>query len=141
MNKADIVDVLERIAVLLELKGENPFKIRAYAAGARALENLETDLGEVIAAGRLGAVKGIGSALVDKIEALHVTGELDYYTELQAWIAPGLIEMLEIPGWGAKRSKNFMMRWGSIPSRNYRRFVRRDKLPPEALAPSRRRKS
>ena len=48
MNKADIVDVLEDIAVLLELKGENPFKIRAYSTGARALETMEEDVGELI---------------------------------------------------------------------------------------------
>ena len=105
MNKADIVDILEDIAVLLELKGENPFKIRAYATGARALETMEADLGDVIAAGELGAMRGIGSALVDKIETLHATGELDYYTELRASVAPGLIEMLDIPGLGGKKVK------------------------------------
>lgn len=105
MDKADIVEVLETIAVLLELKGENPFKIRAYQTGARALENMETDLGAVIEAGELGTVKGIGSALVDKIETLHATGALPYYTELRESVAPGLIEMLEIPGLGGKKVK------------------------------------
>lgn len=105
MKKADIVDILEDIAVLLELKGENPFKIRAYTTGARALETLEDDLGELIEADKLGSVKGIGSALVEKIETLHSTGELKYYTDLRASIAPGLIEMLEIPGLGGKKVK------------------------------------
>ena len=103
MNKADIVAILEDIAVLLELKGENPFKIRAYTSGARALETMELDLGEVIAAGRLASVRGIGPALVEKIETLHATGALRYYTELRASVAPGLIEMLEIPGLGGKK--------------------------------------
>jgi DNA polymerase (family 10) len=105
MNKADIVAILEDIAVLLELKGENPFKIRAYTAGARALETMDADLGEVIAAGQLAGLRGIGSALVEKIETLHATGELDYYTELRASVAPGLIEMLQIPGLGGKKVK------------------------------------
>ncbi|MGB0258743.1 MAG: DNA polymerase/3'-5' exonuclease PolX, partial [Coraliomargarita sp.] len=105
MNKADIVAILEDIAVLLELKGENPFKIRAYSAGARVLDTLEDDLAEVIGQGRLSSIKGIGSALVDKIETLHATGELDYYTELRASVAPGLIEMLQIPGLGGKKVK------------------------------------
>ena len=105
MNKADIVDVLEDIAVLLELKGENPFKIRAYSTGARVLETMEDDLGELIETERLSAVKGIGSALVEKIETLHATGELAYYTELRASVAPGLIEMLDIPGLGGKKVK------------------------------------
>ena len=59
MNKSDIVAILEDIAVLLELKGENPFKIRAYSAGARVLDTLEEDLGDVIAEGRLGSIKGL----------------------------------------------------------------------------------
>jgi DNA polymerase (family 10) len=105
MKKAEIVEVLEDIAVLLELKGENPFKIRAYATGARALDTMEDDLDEVIAAERLGSIKGIGSALVNKIETLYNTGELEYYTKLRASIAPGLITMLEIPGLGGKKVK------------------------------------
>jgi DNA polymerase (family 10) len=105
MNKADIVDVLEDIAVLLELKGENPFKIRAYATGARVLETMEDDLGAIIKAGELASVKGIGSALVEKIETLYSTGELPYYSKLRDSVAPGLIEMLEIPGLGGKKVK------------------------------------
>lgn len=105
MDKADIVEVLEEIAVLLELKGENPFKIRAYQAGARALETLEDDLDELIEAGELGSIKGIGSALVDKIETLRKTGELEFYAKLRASVAPGLIEMLSIPGLGGKKVK------------------------------------
>lgn len=105
MDKADIAEILEEIAVLLELKGENPFKIRAYQTGARALETMEDDLGALIDAHELGSVKGIGSALVDKIETLHATGELTYYTELRDSVAPGLIEMLDIPGLGGKKVK------------------------------------
>lgn len=105
MNKADIVDILEDIAVLLELKGDNPFKIRAYSGGARVLEMMEEDLGDVIAEERLDAIKGIGSALVDKIKTLYATGELEYYTKLRESISPGLIEMLEIPGLGGKKVK------------------------------------
>ena len=103
MDKADIVKVLEDIALLLELKGENPFKIRAYSTGARALETLEEDLGELIEGERLEQIKGMGAALVEKIETLYTTGTLDYYTKLRASIAPGLIEMLEIPGLGGKK--------------------------------------
>ena len=105
MDKADIVNVLESIAVLLEIKGDNPFKIRAYQSGARALETMEEDLGELIAEGKLAGMRGIGSALVDKIETLHATGELEFYTKLRASVAPGLIEMLEIPGLGGKKVK------------------------------------
>lgn len=103
MDKASIVGILEEIAVLLELKGENPFKVRAYQNGARALESMEESLEEVINEERLGEVKGIGKALIDKITTLNQTGRLDYYDDLKASVAPGLVEMLEIPNFGPKK--------------------------------------
>lgn len=103
MNKAAIIEVLRDISVLLELKGDNPFKIRAYSAGVRALEAMEEELEQVISENRLGSVKGIGSALESKIRTLYETGELEYYTQLQHSVEPGLIEMLEIPGLGGKK--------------------------------------
>jgi len=105
MEKSDIVEVLESIAELLELKGENTFKVRAYQSGARALEGLEEDLGVLIEEKRLGQVKGIGNALVDKITTLHETGELEYFEDLRASVPPGMVDMLDIPGLGPKKIK------------------------------------
>lgn len=105
MEKASIVEILEEIGTLLELKGENPFKVRAYQNGARALEKMDASLADVIGEERLGSIKGVGKALVDKITTLHQTGELAYYTELKASVAPGLVEMLEIPNFGPKKIK------------------------------------
>jgi DNA polymerase (family 10) len=105
VTKNEIADVLNEIAVLLDLKGENPFKIRAYQSGARVLESLEEDLGKIIAEDRLASMKGIGEALVKKITELYATGKLKYYDELCASVAPGLVEMLEIPGLGGKKIK------------------------------------
>ena len=103
LSKKEIAGVLNSIGTLLELKGENPFKVRAYQAGAWAVEALEEDLGGVIAEGRLSDIKGIGAALTQKITELHETGRLRFYDELRASVAPGLIELLEIPGLGAKK--------------------------------------
>lgn len=103
MDKASIAQILDDIAALLELKGENPFKVRAYQAGARALESLNEDLATVIAEERLGKIKGIGQALVEKITTLHTEGSLPYYDELRASVPDGLVEMLEIPGLGPKK--------------------------------------
>lgn len=103
MTKNEIADILSDIAVLLELKGENPFKTRAYQTGARALESLEEDLGTIIAESRLQEIKGVGEALAKKIIELHTTGKLKFYEELKASIPPGHVEMLEIPGLGAKK--------------------------------------
>lgn len=104
MTKNEIADVLNEIGVLLELKGENPFKIRAYQSGARTLESLEDDeLDRLVSEEKLGGVKGIGKALVEKITELHTTGKLEFFEKLQASIEPGLVEMLDIPGLGAKK--------------------------------------
>lgn len=105
MNKDQIAEILEEIGVLLELKGENPFKTRAYANAARTLEGLTTPLSTLIAENRLGDIKGIGEALQKKIIELSTTGKLPYYDELKASIPPGLIEMLHIPGVGPKKVK------------------------------------
>lgn len=96
---------MEEIAVFLELQGENPFKVRAYQTGARALDALETDLGELIASGEIAKVPGLGRALAEKVTILVQTGGLPYYDELKASIPPGLIEMLEVPGLGPKKIK------------------------------------
>lgn len=105
MDKNAIAAVLSEIALLLELKGENPFKFRAYQSGARVLESLDEDLAEIIAESRLTSIKGIGKALALKIETLHQTGQLEYYDNLVASVPPGLVEMLEIPGLGPKKIK------------------------------------
>ena len=105
MDKKDIADVLDQIGTMLEIKGENPFKVRAYFSGARTLQVLEEDLGTVIAEGRLGEFKGSGKALTEKIGTLFQTGELEFFEKLKTSIPDGLLELLEIPGLGGKKIK------------------------------------
>jgi DNA polymerase (family 10) len=106
MNKTAIADVLSHIATLLELTGENPFKIRAYTSGARQLQSLEqSELETLLREERLQSVKGIGAALAQQIGELHATGRSTLLEQLQASIAPGLVEMLEVPGLGPKKVK------------------------------------
>ena len=88
---------------MLELKGENPFKTRAYANAARTLEALGEPLEKLVAEKRLGEVKGIGEALEQKITELVETGKLKYYDDLKASVAPGLVAMLELSGLGPKK--------------------------------------
>ena len=105
MTKQAIAQALDEIAVLLELKGENPFKIRAYTNGARIVKGVETDLETFIADARAKKVKGIGDALAEKIETLYRTRQLDYLDELRAEFPDGLTDLLRIPGLGAKKVK------------------------------------
>ena len=115
MTKNEIADVLAEIGTLLELKGENPFKTRAYQAGARALEAIEDEeLAALIREERLKSVKGIGDALAQKIGELHATGKLEFFEKLKASIEPGLIEMLEVPGLGPKKIRALNEKLGLV---------------------------
>src|SRR5580692_9880304 len=105
MDKEKIAEILSEIGVLLELKGENPFKTRAYANAARTLETLTEPLDKLVAEERLGEIKGIGDALQKKITELVTTGKLAYYEDLKASTPPGLLEMMQIPGVGPKKVK------------------------------------
>src|SRR5438093_10190252 len=105
MDKDGVAEILNQIGILLELKGENPFKTRAYANAARALESLAEPLEKLVAENRLGEIKGTGEALQKKITALVTTGTLTYYDALKASVPPGLVEMLQIPGLGPKKIK------------------------------------
>ena len=103
MDKRAIAKVLEEIGLLLELKGENPFKSNAYYNAARTIESLTEDVTELIASGRIRDLKGIGAALAEKLAELIGTGRLTYYEELKQSVPPGLLEMTAIPGMGPKK--------------------------------------
>ena len=105
MDKESVAGILVDIGTLLELKGENPFKTRAYVNAARTLESLTEPLDTIVAEQRLGEIKGIGDALQQKITELVTTGKLKYYDELKASVPPGLVDMLGIPGVGPKKVK------------------------------------
>jgi len=112
MDKSQVAEILVSIGTLLELKGENPFKTRAYTNAARALEAMTEGLEKVVAEGRLGEVKGIGEGLQKKIMELATTGKLKYYEELKASTPPGLVAMLDIPGLGPKKVKALYLELG-----------------------------
>src|SRR5437870_673676 len=105
MDKKEIAEVFEEIAALLDLKGENPFRVRAYANAARMIDGLQEDIGTLIKEDRLTEIKGIGKDLAGKIAELYTTGKLKAYDELKASMPQGLLDMLKIPGFGPKRAK------------------------------------
>ncbi|HYG36954.1 MAG TPA: DNA polymerase/3'-5' exonuclease PolX [Clostridia bacterium] len=105
MDRDQVVEVLTNVATLLELKGENPFKTRAYSNAARALETMSEPLEKVIAENRLGEIRGVGESIQQKVIELVNTGKMPFYEELKASTPPGLVAMLEIPGLGPKKIK------------------------------------
>src|SRR6187399_1374092 len=112
MDKERVAEILVEIGTLLELKGENPFKTRAYQNGARIIEGLNEPLQKLVAEERLGELKGIGDALQQKITELVTTGKLKYYDELKASVPAGLVAMLEIPSLGPKKIQVLLKKLG-----------------------------
>ncbi len=110
MDKYEISQILEEIGMMMELKGENPFKIKAYYSGARAVELIEEDIKTLIETNRLHTIKGIGKALEEKIIELVTTGNLEFYNDLRKETPDGLMEMMKIPGVGPKKVRELYQR-------------------------------
>ena len=105
MDKLQVAHILNEIGTLLELQGENPFRCNAYHNAARALEQLEGNLADYVAAKKLGEIPGVGETLQQKITTLVTTGKLEFYDDLKKKVPPGLVEMLRIQGMGPKKAK------------------------------------
>ena len=103
MDKYAIAGALQEIGTLLELKGGQYFKARAYKTAARAIAELTEDLGKVIKQNRLTFVKGVGFAIAKQIEQLYATGQSSLLSELRAQMPPGIIELSSIPGLSVKK--------------------------------------
>src|SRR5258708_8095124 len=105
MDKTEVANVLDEIGTLLELQGENSFRCNAYHNAARTIEQLEGNLAEMVQAGQLDQIRGIGTTLAEKITALVGTGQLPFYDDLKRKTPPGLLQMLRLPGVGPKKVK------------------------------------
>jgi len=103
-DKGKLAGLFADIAQRLELKGENPFKIRAYEAAARTFEQLDTDPELLAREGKLEDIPGVGKAIAAKALEFIETGRLAYHDELKASIPAVLFEMIKIPGLGAKKA-------------------------------------
>lgn len=108
MTNREVCEIFHEIAEILEILGENPFKSRAYRNAARVLENAGFDVQDLVREGRLEDVPGIGSALAAKIRELVTTGRLAYYEDLKQKAPRDVLEMLKIPGVGAKTVQVFL---------------------------------
>lgn len=103
MDKKKIAEVFEEIATLLELKADNPFKIRAYRNAAHTLLNLEEDLSDLIKDEKLTELEGIGDDLAEKITTLAKTGHLAMFDKLKRSVPSGLLELMKVHGLGGKK--------------------------------------
>jgi DNA polymerase (family X) len=102
MKNTEINKILNDIADMLEIKGENPFKIRAYQKAARSIEQLPVEVEQLVREDRLKGIPGVGEAIAKKLTDLVTTGRLEYYEKLRADFPEGISTLLEIPTVGPK---------------------------------------
>ncbi|WP_226583566.1 DNA polymerase/3'-5' exonuclease PolX [Halobacillus litoralis] len=100
VDKKQVIKLLEKIAVYLELKGENPFKISAYRKAAQALERDDRSLSEME---DFTKMKGIGKGTAAVIDEYIANEESDTLKQLQAEVPEGLVPLLNLPGLGGKK--------------------------------------
>lgn len=102
MRNLEIADTFRMIADMLEIKGENVFKVRAYRQAVLTLETLPEDIDRIMKTGKLQQIPGVGKGIAEKIEELINTGSLKYFEDLKESLPEGLVRMLEIPDVGPK---------------------------------------
>jgi len=105
MKNQEVAEIFRKVAALLEIKGDNPYRIRAYQRAAQNIEALTVEVEELAAKGKLERIPGIGKDLAQKIKEILQTGTLSKYEELKREIPPELLKFLEIPGMGPKKAK------------------------------------
>lgn len=106
VHNAEIADIFEEIADLLEIQGENPFRVRAYRNGARTLRDLSSDIsGMLDKSAELPKLPNIGKDLGAKIKEIVQTGTTEKLESLRKSLPPGLIQLLKLPHVGPKRVK------------------------------------
>ena len=108
MTNGEVAHILERIGLILELRGENVFKARSYYNAARMIGNLGEDINKVVSEDRLKDLPGIGETLNFKIGQLVTTGRMDYLEEIMEGIPEGLVAMLDIPDVGPKKAQSLL---------------------------------
>ena len=106
MRNDQYAALLNRIADLLEIRGEVFFKVRSYREAGRQIEQLSEPVDVLRADGRLAAVHGIGKAIAERINEYGDTGKVEYLEKLQAEVPPGLLDFLRIPGLGPRTAKD-----------------------------------
>ncbi len=103
VDRTAAAGVLEQIASCLELKGENPFRVRAFRTAAKAVRGLGVDPAQALADGSLAATKGVGPATFGIVKELVTVGRCELLEQLREDIPPGVVEMLRISGLGVLR--------------------------------------
>ncbi len=128
MDNKTIEATLLEIARILDLKGENPFKVRAYENAARAVASLEEDVATLVKEERLKHIPGIGASIREKVLELCGSGKLAYLEELRAGIPPGVFDIMKVQGMGPKKTKLLWEQLGVTSLEELEKACRDDRI-------------
>lgn len=128
MRNSEIAQIFQDIADILEIKGENPFRVRAYRKVVRTLESLPEEVEKIFERGELRNISGVGEGLAKKIEELLATGKLAYYEDLKKQVPSGLTELLSIPEIGPKTVSLLHKKLGINNARELEKAVKEHRL-------------
>ena len=127
MNNTEIADIFDRIANLLEIKGEIVYKILAYRHAAESIRILSSDISG-LSEKEILDIPGIGQAIAQKIRELLSTGKLDFIQKLESEVPPALIELLKVQDLGPKKATLFWKQAGITSLAELEQAARADKL-------------
>src|SRR3990167_3482339 len=128
MISKTISEIFRAIAKILEIKGENVFRARAYERAARNIESLSEDIQDLINENRLSEIPGVGKDLAQKIIEITKTGKLKFFAELKRSIPEGLLDLLRVPSVGPKHAKLFYDKLKVKSVQELEEFARKGKL-------------
>jgi len=128
VDNTKVARIFREMADLLAIKGENPFRIRAYGRAADIIETLSGNVGELYREGKLNKIPGIGKGILEKIETIIKTGTLPAYEELKSALPPGLIELLSVPDVGPRTARLLYEKIGIKSIQELEEAARKGKL-------------
>ncbi len=127
MDNSEIAGIFKRIGLLLEIKGEDRFKVLAYERASESIQGLDVDL-EALNEKELLELPGIGKAIAGKIMELTSTGKLAFLEKLEAEIPPALLDLLVIPDVGPRKAALFWKELGVTSIEELEKAARNGKL-------------
>lgn len=107
MTNREVASLLDDIGDMLEILGDNPFRVRAHHRAANSIKSSAEDISVLVRDGRLTELPAVGKGLADRVTELVTTGKMGFFEDLKAQVPPRLLELMAVPGVGPKKAKIF----------------------------------
>jgi len=128
VKNQEIADLLHEIGDMLDILGEDRFRVVSYHRAARAIEGLTSDIEDLVGSGRLGEIPGVGSAIAEKIKEYLTTGKIAFREELRQRFPPGVLDLLRLRGIGPKKVQVLWQQLGITDLDTLERAVKAHRL-------------